>query len=76
MGLMDSQVSEFNMDHFEQVELTGRQNQTIYPNGARYDQRLNVIDANHAQVTAMVNGILRLVMMGWVCMILLRKFTR
>ena len=57
MGLTDSKVSAFNMAHFEQVELIGRQNQTIYPNGARYDQQLNVIDANHAQVTAMVNAI-------------------
>ena len=30
LGVTDSQ-SAFNMDHFEQVELIGRQNQTIYP---------------------------------------------
>ena len=57
LGVTDSHVSAFNMDHFEQVELIGRQNQTIYPNGARYDQQLNVIDADHAQVIALVNAI-------------------
>ena len=54
LGLTASQVDLLPMDNYERVELMGRQQMMMYPNGSRYVQSETVINAMHAGVTDLV----------------------